>query len=117
LAGIEFVLAEIVGVAYWKVAIAALIPAILYFLSIYLMVHFEARKLGLRAIPREERPRLGRTLREGGHLLLPIAFVFYLLSDGYSVGFAATWGIGAVFALSFVFVFASALNPSTFTVL
>lgn len=97
-----FVLAEIVGVAYWKVAIAALIPAILYFLSIYFMVHFEARKLGLRAIPREERPRLGRTLREGGHLLLPIAFVFYLLSDGYSVGFAATWGIGAVFALSFV---------------
>ncbi len=97
-----FVLAEIVGVPYWKVATAALIPAILYFLSIYLMVHFEARKLGLRAIPREERPRLGRTLREGGHLLLPIAFVFYLLSDGYSVGFAATWGIGAVFALSFV---------------
>ena len=97
-----FVLAEIVGVAYWKVAVAAVIPAVLYFLSIYFMVHFEARKLGLRPIPREERPRLGPVLREGGHLLLPIVFVFYLLGEGYSVGFAATWGIGAVFGLSFL---------------
>ena len=97
-----FVLAEIVGVAYWKVAIAALVPAILYFLSVYLMVHFEARRLGLRAIPREDRPHLWPALREGGHLLLPLGFVFWLLSEGYSVGYAATWGIAAVFGLSFV---------------
>jgi TRAP transporter 4TM/12TM fusion protein len=97
-----FVLAEIVGVPYWKVAMAAVIPAILYFLSIYFMVHFEARLLGLRPIPKEERPQLGRVLREGGHLLLPLVFVFYLLSEGFSVGYAATWGIAVVFALSFL---------------
>ena len=97
-----FVLAEIVGVPYWQVAVAALIPAGLYFLSIYFMVHFEARRLGLRPIPREERPRLWRVLREGGHLLVPLGFVFWLLAEGYSVGYAATWGIAAVFALSFV---------------
>jgi TRAP transporter 4TM/12TM fusion protein len=97
-----FVLAEIVGVPYWQVAMAAVIPAALYFLSIYFMVHFEARRLGLRAIPREERPRLLPVLREGGHLLLPLALVFWFLSEGYSVGYAATWGIALVFALSFV---------------
>jgi TRAP transporter 4TM/12TM fusion protein len=97
-----FVLAEIVGVPYWQVAMAAVIPAVLYFLSIYFMVHFEARRLGLRAIPREERPRLLLVLREGGHLLLPLALVFWFLSEGYSVGYAATWGIAVVFALSFV---------------
>ena len=97
-----FVLAEIVGVPYWNVAIAALIPAFLYFLSIYFMIHFEARRLGLRPIPKEERPRLWPVLREGGHLLLPLAFVFWLLSEGYSVGYAATWGIGLVFGLSFL---------------
>jgi len=97
-----FVLAEIVGVPYWNVAIAALIPAFLYFLSIYFMIHFEARRLGLRAIPKEERPHLWPVLREGGHLLLPLAFVFWLLSEGYSVGYAATWGIGLVFVLSFL---------------
>jgi TRAP transporter 4TM/12TM fusion protein len=97
-----FVLAEILGVSYWRVAVAALVPALLYFLSIYFMVDFEARKLGFRPIPREERPRLGRVLREGGHLLLPIAFVFYLLGEGYTVGLAATWGIAVVLALSFL---------------
>jgi TRAP transporter 4TM/12TM fusion protein len=96
-----FVLAEIVGVPYWQVAMAAVIPAVLYFLSIYFMVHFEARRLGLRAIPREERPRLLPVLREGGHLLLPLALVFWFLSEGYSVGYAATWGIALVFGLSF----------------
>jgi TRAP transporter 4TM/12TM fusion protein len=97
-----FVLAEIVGVPYWNVAIAALLPAFFYFLSIYFMIHFEARRLGLRAIPKEERPRLWPVLRDGGHLLLPLGFVFWLLSEGYSVGYAATWGIGLVFGLSFL---------------
>jgi TRAP transporter 4TM/12TM fusion protein len=97
-----FVLAEILGISYWKVAIAATIPAILYFLSIYFMVDFEARKRGLRPIPSGERPRLLAVLRRSGYLLLPLVLVFYLLSEGYTVGMAATWGIAAVFAFSFL---------------
>lgn len=97
-----FVLAEIVGVPYWQVAVAAIIPAALYFLAVYFMIHLEARKLGLRPLPRDERPRLLAVLREGGYLLVPIVFVFYLLGQGYSVEYAATWGIGAVFVFSFL---------------
>jgi TRAP transporter 4TM/12TM fusion protein len=97
-----FVLAEILGISYWKVAVAATIPAILYFLSIYFMVDFEARKRGLEPLPREERPRLFGVLREGGYLLLPLVLVFVLLGEGYTVGMAATWGIAAVFAFSFL---------------
>ena len=97
-----FVMAEIIGVPYWQVAMAALIPAILYFVSVYFMVHFEACKLGLKPIPKEERPRIGKVMRQGGHLLLPIVFVFYLLSQGYSVSFAASYGIIAIFGMSFL---------------
>ncbi len=97
-----FIMAEIIGVPYWQVAMAAVIPAILYFASVYFMVHLEARKLGLKPIPKEERPRLGTVMRQGGHLLLPILFVFYLLSQGYSVSFAASYGIVAIFGISFL---------------
>ena len=96
-----FVLAEVVGLPYWEVAMAAILPAILYFTSVFLMVHFKARRLGMQPIPAQDLPKLGRVLREGGHLLVPIGVVFYTLSQGYSVGMAATWGIAGVFALSF----------------
>ena len=51
-----FLMAEMTGVPYSKIAVAAIFPAVLYFAGIFLMVHFEAKKTGLKGLPREEIP-------------------------------------------------------------
>lgn len=79
-----FIMAEFMGVAYVQVAIAALIPALLYYLSVYLGVHHEAVKRGLRGVPREEIPRLGVVLKRGAHFTLPFLTLVVLLFKGYS---------------------------------
>lgn len=79
-----FIMAEFLGVPYIKVAIAALIPAILYYLSCYIGVHNEALKKGLRGVPREEIPALGTVLRRGFHFVIPLVALVVLLFQGYT---------------------------------
>jgi TRAP-type uncharacterized transport system fused permease subunit len=55
-----FIMAEITGIPYQEIAIAAIIPAILYFASIYFMVDFEAAKLGMRGMREDELPKFKR---------------------------------------------------------
>ena len=75
-----FVMAEMLQVSYLAVCAAAAVPAILYFLSLFLFVDLEAAKSGLRGIPKQERPELGKVLRDGGHLLVAPAVLVYLLA-------------------------------------
>jgi TRAP transporter 4TM/12TM fusion protein len=84
------------------VAVAAAIPAILYFLCVFVTVHFEARRLGLRKVPREEMPRLGGTLRRDGYLLLPLVALIWYLYQGFSEEMAALMAVGTTFLVSFV---------------
>lgn len=88
-----FLIAEAVGVPYTKVAIAAAIPAVLYFTSIWIMVDLEAKKLNLRGLPREELPKLGPLMRERGHLLIPLVVIIALMMMNYTPTFAAMGGI------------------------
>ena len=74
-----FVMAELLGVPYAKVAMAAAIPAILYFTSVGLMVYFEARRKNLSILSKDEIPRARDTLKQGYHLLIPLAVLVYLL--------------------------------------
>jgi len=74
-----FVMAELLGVSYANVAIAAMVPALLYFLSIGLMVYFEAQKKRLNVLDPGDIPRAGETLRGGFHLLIPLGVLVYLL--------------------------------------
>ncbi|PXW70332.1 TRAP transporter 4TM/12TM fusion protein [Loktanella sp. PT4BL] len=84
-----FIMAEITGIPYTDIAIAAIIPAILYFVSIYFMVDFEAAKLGMRGMREDELPKLRAMVRRV-FLFLPIIILIAALFMGYSVIRAGT---------------------------
>jgi TRAP transporter 4TM/12TM fusion protein len=91
-----FVMAEFLGVSYLTVAGYALLPALLYYLAVFLAVHFEARKQGLRGLPRADLPRVDEVLRERGHLFLPLAVIIGTLMSGFSAPYAALMGIVSI---------------------
>ena len=91
-----FVMAEFMGVSYLTVAGYALLPALLYFLAVFLAVHFEARKRGMKGLPRADLPRLGTVIRDEGHLFLPLVIIIGTLMSGYSAPFSALVGILSV---------------------
>lgn len=95
-----FVMAEFLGISYLKVAGFALLPAVLYFLAVFCAVHFEARRTGMRGLPREELPRMGAVLLERGHQFLPLAIIIGVLLAGYSAPFAALCGIVSVIPIA-----------------
>jgi TRAP transporter 4TM/12TM fusion protein len=74
-----FVMAEFLAVPYLQVAVWALIPATLYYVACFAAVHFEARAQGIKGVPAEECPKLGRVLAERGHLFIPVAAIFVLM--------------------------------------
>lgn len=89
-----FIMAETTGISYGIIALAALIPAVLYFLAVIMQVHFRAGRLGLRGIPKADLPRVKQVLKERGHLLLPIVGLIWMLFMNIPVGFAAVYTIG-----------------------
>lgn len=91
-----FVMAEFLGVSYLTVAAYALLPALLYYLAVFLAVHFEARKRGLKGLPRADLPRVGKVLRAEGHLFIPLVVIIGALMIGYSAPFSALSGILSV---------------------
>ena len=74
-----FLMAEYLGIPYGQVALKAILPAVLYFTGIYIAVHLEAKKLGLKGIPRNELPRL-RELLPRVYLLLPLVVLVWLVA-------------------------------------
>ncbi|WP_411958186.1 TRAP transporter permease [Paracoccus homiensis] len=96
---VAFIMAETLGVAYVEVVRAAIIPAILYFASAFWMVHLEAGRRSLRGMAKDELPSARKALREGWHLILPLAVLVYLLFSGYTPLFAGTVGLGLTIML------------------
>jgi TRAP transporter 4TM/12TM fusion protein len=88
-----FLMAEFIGVPYLQVAKSAIIPAILYFTGVFIVVHLEAKKTGLRGLPRERLPRFWAIMRERGQLFLPLVAIIYLLVEGSTPMKAALWGL------------------------
>ena len=84
-----FIMAEITGIPYTDIAVAAIIPAVLYFVSIYFMVDFEAAKLGMRGMREDELPKMAEMVRRV-FLFLPIIILIAALFMGYSVIRAGT---------------------------
>jgi len=76
-----FLMAEYMNLPYMEVAKKAILPAILYFAGIFIAVHLEAKKLGLRGIPKEEMPKWGHLLKKS-YLLLPLVLLVTLVSSG-----------------------------------
>ena len=95
-----FLMAEYVGVPYSSIIVRAILPAILYFTGIFIAVHLEAKKLGLRGIDKDKLPVLKRLLKRS-YLLLPLVILVYLVSSGSNT-MAFSAAIAIVFAVSVV---------------
>ena len=88
-----FLMVEFIGVDYWTIAKAAAIPALLYFAGIWIMTHFEAKRVGLRGLSKEEMPDRKEILKKI-YLLIPIVGIIILLMvDGVTTMQAALYGI------------------------
>ena len=95
-----FILAAYSGVPYLTVAVANLIPALLYFGGLIWFVHLEAHKTGLVELPRDEKPNLIKVLLRGGHLFLPLLVLIGVLVYGFSPVKAGFFGIVSTVIIS-----------------
>ncbi len=95
-----FLMAEFTAIPYIKIIGAAALPALLYYFGVWGGVHFEAKKLGLKGMPKDELPKLMHVLKTRGHLMLPIVIVMYLLIAGYTPIRAALGAIASAIIVS-----------------
>ena len=96
-----FIMAEITGIPYTELIVAALIPACLYFLSIFFMVDFEAAKMGMRGMKQSELPQLSRLIRQA-YMFIPVVILIGALFMGYSVIRAGTLGLISALVVSWL---------------
>ena len=97
-----FLMAEFTGEPYSQIAVRAILPAVLYFTGIYIAVHLEAKKLGLKGIPREQLPRV-RQLLPKIYLLAPLVLLVVMVSTNmYTMAFSAAIAIVAAVAVGLV---------------
>ena len=97
-----FLIAESVGIPYSQLMLVALIPALLYFSGIWIMVDFEARRKGLKGLPREKLPPARPLLLQKGHLVLPLAAIIYFMLSGFTITRSALWGIAIAALVPFL---------------
>lgn len=84
-----FLMAELTGIPYASIAVAAFLPAILYYASAYFVIHTEALRMGIGRLPPEEIPDARQVLKDGWHLLVAPAALFYLLMvESYTAAYA-----------------------------
>ncbi len=99
---VGFVMAEFLNLSYAKVMIAAILPAFLYYLGILLSVHFEAKRLGLSGLSKENIPSAMKVIKEQGHLALPLIFLIVLMVKGFTPLLAAVAAIFVTIAASWI---------------
>ena len=97
-----FIMAEFLSVPYYKVCIAAAIPATLAFFSTFMQVHFRAVSMGLVGLPRNELPKIGAAFAAGWHHLFSIFLLIAFLTQDFSPERAVFWAIIATIATSFL---------------
>ncbi|MDP2356957.1 MAG: TRAP transporter fused permease subunit [Beijerinckiaceae bacterium] len=95
-----FLMAEYTGIEYREIAIAALLPALLYYVCVYSQVHFRAIRLGIGGLPRESLPKVGATLKSGGVFVVPLVVLTWALLAGYTPTMVAVYGSLAVLAVA-----------------
>ncbi|WP_291010397.1 TRAP transporter permease [Hydrogenophaga sp.] len=102
---VAFIMAETINVPYIDIVQAALIPAILYFVTAFWMVHLEAGRKGLVGLPKEECPNPWTAVRERWYLLIPLAGLVALLFSGFTPLFSGSVGL----ALTVILIFGAAV--------
>ncbi len=79
-----FLMAEFTNTSYLTIIKVALVPALLYYVTVLLFVHYEAKKYGLKGQPRENLPRISKVIKEGLHFIIPVGILIYVLVNNYS---------------------------------
>ena len=97
-----FIMAEYLGVSYRTIMITAAIPAVLYYVSLWINVDFEARRLKLTSLPKDKLPRASEEFRKKGHLIIPIILLIVMLMMNYTASYAAFFSILALVLVSFL---------------
>ncbi|MBT7770839.1 MAG: TRAP transporter fused permease subunit, partial [Rhodospirillales bacterium] len=95
-----FLIVEFTGISYWEVVKVSILPCALYFLSVYNIVHLEARKGGLVGLPADQLERTWQVLKEGWYYLLPPFIIIIALMYGYGVPFSGLIGILSIIILA-----------------
>lgn len=88
-----FIMAETTGVSYGTIALAATLPALLYYLGVIAQVHFRAGRDNLKGVPKADLPRVKDVLKARGHLLIPIVALVFFLFQSIPVSYAAVYTI------------------------
>ena len=88
-----FIMSDFIGVPYITIAIAAVLPALLYYMAVFIMIHMEAKRLGLKGLPKDQLPNTKKIFMDGGHLLVPLFVIIYMLIKGYTPLKAAFYSI------------------------
>ena len=96
-----FIIAAVLEIPYINVCLHAAIPALLWFFSFFMVIHFEAKRLGLNPIPEEEIPSLGKVLRNL-HFIIPVAALVYYLIKGRSPMLGGFIAVALLIALTFI---------------
>ena len=97
-----FLMADYLGVPYSDIIVRAILPACLYFLGVFLSVHLEAKRLGLKGLSKEQLPRIKELMKES-YLLLPLAILIYLVcSNSKTMQFSAAVSILATIAVGII---------------
>jgi TRAP transporter 4TM/12TM fusion protein len=102
---VAFIMAETINVPFLEVAKAALVPALLYFGSVFWMVHLEAKRANLRGLPKDECPNPWAAVKQRWYLLIPLFILIYLLFSGYTPLFSGMVGL----ALTAIVILGSAI--------
>ena len=97
-----FLMVEFLEIPYREILLAALVPALLHYFGVLVMVHLEAKKLGLRGLRPEEMPRIWFALKDNWPTLIPLVLLIYMILAGRSPDFAAFWGIVACAVVGFL---------------
>ncbi|MBG6177187.1 TRAP transporter 4TM/12TM fusion protein [Labrenzia sp. EL_208] len=97
-----FLMAAILGISYQEVITAAAIPAILFFLSLFIAVHWEALKQGLQPMERRQRGATWQEFKAGWTFLLPLVVIMTFLLLGYTPSLCAFYGVMATLATPFL---------------
>ncbi|MBN1829021.1 MAG: TRAP transporter permease [Deltaproteobacteria bacterium] len=96
-----FIMAEFLSIPYFKVCVAAAIPALLAFFATFMQVHFRAVSLGLSGMSRQELPKIGEAFKKGWHHIFSIFILIYFLMNNFSPERAVFWAIFATIVSSF----------------
>jgi len=110
-----FLMSEMTGIPYAVIAVSAILPAVLYFAGIFMMIHFEAKKLGLKGLPKESIPNFFRLFFRKGYLLLPIVVLVAMMSFGSTPAMSACMAIIATLAIMLLTDIVNVIRHHEFT--